>query len=72
MWIIPKTLSHFVPDPEGLSLALDEQAGMLEQSVTLRSKHSAAPTWQRRLKKVVPQTAELAWKTLWKELNEKR
>jgi len=32
-------------------LALDEQAWMLEQSVTLRSKHSAAPTWQRRLKK---------------------
>ena len=51
MWIIPKTLSAFVPDTEGLSLALDEQAWMCEQSLMWRSKHSAAPTWQRRLKK---------------------
>ena len=51
MWIIPKTLSAFVPDTEGLNLALDEQAWMCEQSLMWRSKHSAAPTWQRRLKK---------------------
>jgi len=51
MWIIPKTLSAFVPGTEGLNLALDEQAWMLEQSAMWRSKHSAAPTWQRRLKK---------------------
>ena len=51
MWIIPKTLSAFVPATEGLNLALDEQAWMLEQSAMWRSKPSAAPTWQRRLKK---------------------
>ena len=51
MWIIPKTLSAFVPDTEGLSLELEEQAWMCEQSLMWRSKHSAAPTWQRRLKK---------------------
>ena len=51
MWIIPKTLSAFVPDTEGLNLALDEQAWMLEQSLMWRSKPSAAPTWLRRLKK---------------------
>jgi len=51
MWIIPKTLSAFVPDTEGLNLELDEQAWMCEQSLMWRSKHSAAPTWQRRLKK---------------------
>jgi hypothetical protein len=51
MWIIPKTLSAFVPDTEGLSLALDEQAWMCEQSLMWRSKPSAAPTWLRRLKK---------------------
>ena len=51
MWIIPKTLSAFVPDTEGLNLELEEQAWMCEQSLMWRSKHSAAPTWQRRLKK---------------------
>ena len=51
MWIIPKTLSHFVPDTEGLSLALDEQAWMCEQSLMLRSKPSLKATWLRRLKK---------------------
>jgi hypothetical protein len=51
MWIIPKTLSAFVPDTEGLKLELDEQAWMCEQSLMWRSKPSAAPTWQRRLKK---------------------
>jgi hypothetical protein len=51
MWIIPKTLSAFVPDTEGLNLELDEQAWMCEQSLMWRSKPSAAPTWQRRLKK---------------------
>ena len=51
MWIIPKTLSHFVPDTEGLNLALDEQAWMCEQSLMLKSKPSSKPTWLRRLKK---------------------
>ena len=51
MWIIPKTLSRFVPDTEGLSLELDEQAWILEQSAMLRSKPSLKPTWLRRLKK---------------------
>ena len=51
MWIIPKTLSHFVPATPGLKLELSEQAWMCEQSLMWRSKHSAAPTWQRRLKK---------------------
>ena len=51
MWIIPKTLSAFVPDTEGLKLELSEQAWMCEQSLMWRSKPSAAPTWLRRLKK---------------------
>lgn len=51
MWIIPKTLSAFVPGTEGLNLELEEQAWMCEQSLMWRSKPSAAPTWQRRLKK---------------------
>jgi len=51
MWIIPKTLSAFVPDTEGLNLESSELAWMCEQSLMWRSKHSAAPTWQRRLKK---------------------
>jgi len=51
MWIIPKTLSHFVPDTEGLNLALDEQAWMCEQSAMRRSKPSSKQTWLRRLKK---------------------
>ena len=51
MWIIPKTLSAFVQDTEGLNLDLDERAWMLEQSAMWRSKPSAAPTWRRRLKK---------------------
>ena len=51
MWIIPKTLSAFVPATPGLKLELSEQAWMCELSLMWRSKHSAAPTWQRRLKK---------------------
>ena len=51
MWIIPKTLSAFVPDTEGLSLGLDERAWMLEQSAMWRSKPSSKQTWLRRLKK---------------------
>ena len=51
MWIIPKTLSAFVPDTEGLSLELEEQAWMLESSVMWRSKPSSKQTWLRRLKK---------------------
>ena len=51
MWIIPKTLSAFVPDTEGLNLDLDERAWMLEQSAMWRSKPSSKQTWLRRLKK---------------------
>ena len=51
MWIIPKTLSAFVQDTEGLNLDLDERAWMLEQSAMWRSKPSSKQTWLRRLKK---------------------
>ena len=51
MWIVPKTLSAFVQDTEGLNLGLDERAWMCAQSLMWRSKPSAAPTWERRLKK---------------------
>lgn len=51
MWIVPKTLSHFAPVTEGLKLESSELAWMLEQSVTMRSKHSLKQTWLRRLKR---------------------
>ena len=51
MWIIPKTLSAFVRDTEGLNLDLDERAWMLEQSAMWRSKPSSKQTWLQRLKK---------------------
>ena len=51
MWIVPKTLYHFVPDTEGLSLDYEEQAWMFSQSVTWRTKHSAKQTWLRRWKR---------------------
>jgi hypothetical protein len=51
MWIIPKTLSAFVQDTEGLNLDLDERAWMLGQSAMWRSKPSSKQTWLRRLKK---------------------
>jgi hypothetical protein len=51
MWIIPKTLSAFVQDTEGLNLDLDERAWMFEQSAMWRSKPSSKPTFLRRLKK---------------------
>jgi len=51
MWIIPKTLSAFVQDTEGLNLDLDERAWMFEQSAMWRSKPSSKQTWLRRLKK---------------------
>ena len=51
MWIVPKTLSAFVQDTEGLNLDLDERAWMCAQSLMSRSKPSAVPTWLRRLKK---------------------
>jgi hypothetical protein len=51
MWIVPKTLSHFVQDTEGLNLDLEERAWMLEQSAMWRSKPSSKQTWLRRLKK---------------------
>ena len=49
MWIVPKTLSAFVQDTEGLNLGLDERAWMLEQSAMWRSKPSSKQTWLRRL-----------------------
>src|SRR6056300_1132677 len=51
MWIVPKTLSAFVPDTEGLNLDLEERAWMLESSAMWRSKPSFKPTFLRRLKK---------------------
>jgi len=51
MWIVPKTLSAFVPDTEGLRMGLAERAWMLEQSAMWRSKPSSKQTWLRRLKK---------------------
>ena len=51
MWIVPKTLSRFAPDTLGSKLELSELAWMLEQSVTMKSKHSPKQTWLRRLKK---------------------
>ena len=51
MWIVPKTLSAFVPDTEGLNLDLEERAWMLESSAMWRSKPSSKPTFLRRLKK---------------------
>ena len=51
MWIIPKTLSAFVPDTEGLNLELDEQAWMLERSVTASGKVMSKQYWLRQLKK---------------------
>jgi hypothetical protein len=51
MWIIPKTLSAFVQDTEGLNWESSELAWMCAQSLMWRSKPSAAPTWERRLKK---------------------
>lgn len=51
MWIIPKTLSAFVQDTEGLNLDLDERAWMLGQSAMWRSKPSSKQTFLRRLKK---------------------
>ena len=51
MWIVPKTLSAFVQDTEGLNLESSELAWMCAQSLMWRSKPSAAPTWERRLKK---------------------
>ena len=51
MWIIPKTLSAFVPATEGLNLELDERAWMFAQSVTWRSKFMSKQYWLKRFKK---------------------
>ena len=51
MWIVPKTLSAFVPDTAGWSWALDEQAWMFAQSVTWRSKFMSKQYWLKRWKK---------------------
>jgi hypothetical protein len=51
MWIIPKTLSAFVPATPGWSLESSEQAWMFAQSVTWRSKFMSKQYWLRRFKK---------------------
>jgi hypothetical protein len=51
LWIVPKMLSQCVQATEGLSLDSEEQAWMLEQSVTWRSKSMSKPYWLRRWKK---------------------
>ena len=51
MWIVPKTLSKYVPATPGLNLDLDERAWMLEQSVTWRSKFMSKQYWLKRWKK---------------------
>ena len=51
MWIIPKTLSAFVPATPGLKLELSEQAWMFAQSVTWRSKFMSKQYWLKRFKK---------------------
>jgi len=52
VWIVPKTLSAFVPDTEGSSLELNEWSHRCEQSLMWRSKPSLARTWLQRWKKV--------------------
>jgi hypothetical protein len=51
MWIVPKTLSRYVPATPGLNLVSSEQAWMLEQSVTWRSKFMSKQYWSKRWKK---------------------
>ena len=51
MWIVPKTLSHFVQDTPGWSWELEEQAWMFAQSVTWRSKFMSKQYWLKRWKK---------------------
>ena len=51
MWIIPKTLSHFVQDTEGWSWESSELAWMFAQSVTWRSKFMSKQYWLKRFKK---------------------
>ena len=45
MWIIPKTLSAFVPATPGWSLESSERAWMFAQSVTWRSKFMSKQYW---------------------------
>jgi len=52
VWIVPKTLSAFVPDTEGLNLALEEQAWMCAQSATANGKLMSKQYWLKQLKKV--------------------
>ena len=51
MWIIPKTLSAFVPATPGWSLESSELAWMFAQSVTWRSKFMSKQYWLKRFKK---------------------
>jgi len=52
MWIVPKTLSAFVQDTEGLmNLDCEEVAWMFESSVTWRSKFMSRHYWLKRWKK---------------------
>ena len=54
MWIIPSNLStsHSAQGMEELTWDSLELSQMLSQSVMWRSKHSAATTWSKRLKRV--------------------
>ena len=49
MWIIPKTLSAFVPDMAGSNLDFDELASILERSAMWRSKPSLKRTWLQKI-----------------------
>ena len=52
-WIVPKPLhtSAFVPDTAALTLDLNEQSQICEQSLLVRSKPSPARTWLRKWKR---------------------
>lgn len=52
MWVVPKTLSAFVPDMVESNLDFDSLASILERSVMWRSKHSLKRTWLQRLKRI--------------------
>ena len=51
MWIVPKTLSAFVPATEVWRGVSEERAWMLEQSVTANGKLMSKQYWLKRLKK---------------------
>ncbi len=51
MWIIPSTISHFVPGTLALTLDCDEFSRLAERSLMWRSKPSPARTWRTRWKR---------------------